>query len=259
MVKNLPAYTGDAGDTDLIAGSRRYPGGRNGTHSSILAWKIPWTEWPGGLQSLGSHEYTSYFVPGCVYLVCRAGRGQKQVFKEEFQWIRDASIWMSADVPRYGCMRGFSVKSMLTLTQPASFRTVSYCVRRNSVLNESYASIFSSIHSWVCYNSAFGVLSGISNKWTRRPEVSVCEYRHAHGEICILNFICIQKVSPESQETVILSGIKLSIITYSCIGCTLHKVRVYRAYHRYHGFNNFFKTIFLKGLFLGIQPFITCF
>ena len=25
------------------------------THSSILAWKIPWTEEPGGLQSVGSH------------------------------------------------------------------------------------------------------------------------------------------------------------------------------------------------------------
>ena len=24
------------------------------THSSILVWKIPWTEKPGGLQSLGS-------------------------------------------------------------------------------------------------------------------------------------------------------------------------------------------------------------
>ena len=24
------------------------------THSSILAWRIPWTEEPGGLQSLGS-------------------------------------------------------------------------------------------------------------------------------------------------------------------------------------------------------------
>ena len=25
------------------------------THSSILAWRIPWTEEPGGLQSMGSH------------------------------------------------------------------------------------------------------------------------------------------------------------------------------------------------------------
>ena len=26
------------------------------THSSILAWKIPWTEVPGGLQSVGSQR-----------------------------------------------------------------------------------------------------------------------------------------------------------------------------------------------------------
>ena len=26
------------------------------THSSILAWKIPWTEEPGGLQSMGSQS-----------------------------------------------------------------------------------------------------------------------------------------------------------------------------------------------------------
>ena len=31
------------------------------THSSVLAWRIPWTEEPGGLQSMGSqragHDY----------------------------------------------------------------------------------------------------------------------------------------------------------------------------------------------------------
>ena len=26
------------------------------THSSILAWRIPWTEEPGGLQPIGSHR-----------------------------------------------------------------------------------------------------------------------------------------------------------------------------------------------------------
>ena len=30
-----------------------------GTHSSILAWKIPWMEEPGGLQSMGSQRVTS--------------------------------------------------------------------------------------------------------------------------------------------------------------------------------------------------------
>ena len=28
------------------------------THSSILAWTIPWTEEPGGLQSIGPHSQT---------------------------------------------------------------------------------------------------------------------------------------------------------------------------------------------------------
>ena len=26
------------------------------THSCILAWRIPWSEEPGGLQSMGSHR-----------------------------------------------------------------------------------------------------------------------------------------------------------------------------------------------------------
>ena len=32
------------------------------THFSILAWKIPWTEGPGGLQSLGSKKITYELV-----------------------------------------------------------------------------------------------------------------------------------------------------------------------------------------------------
>ena len=38
-----------------IPGWGRFPGGGNGNHSSILAWKSPWTEEPGGLQPIGSH------------------------------------------------------------------------------------------------------------------------------------------------------------------------------------------------------------
>ena len=44
---------GAPGDTVLILGSGRSPGGGNATYSSILAWEIPWTEEPGGLHSMG--------------------------------------------------------------------------------------------------------------------------------------------------------------------------------------------------------------
>ena len=51
MVKNPPA---SVGDTDSIPGTGRSPGVGNASNSSILAWKIPWTEEPGGLQAMGS-------------------------------------------------------------------------------------------------------------------------------------------------------------------------------------------------------------
>ena len=44
-----------AGDPGSISGSRRSPGEGNG-NTSILAWRIPWTEEPGGLQSMGSQR-----------------------------------------------------------------------------------------------------------------------------------------------------------------------------------------------------------
>ena len=49
MVKNLPANLGDAGDVGSIPGLEISPEWEMATHSSILAWKIPWTEELGGL------------------------------------------------------------------------------------------------------------------------------------------------------------------------------------------------------------------
>ena len=47
----------DSGDVGLIPGSGRSPGVKGmATHSSILSWRIPWTEEPGGLQSTGSQR-----------------------------------------------------------------------------------------------------------------------------------------------------------------------------------------------------------
>ena len=47
----------NAGDPGSIPGSGRSPGEGNGNPlSSTLAWKIPWTEKPGGLQSMGSQR-----------------------------------------------------------------------------------------------------------------------------------------------------------------------------------------------------------
>ena len=54
--KNPPANAGDMREAGLIPGSGRSLEEGVATHSSILAWKIPRTEEPGGLQSMGSHR-----------------------------------------------------------------------------------------------------------------------------------------------------------------------------------------------------------
>ena len=56
MTQNMFANAGDLRDVGLIPGSGRSPGVGNDNHSSILAWKIPRTEEPGELQSMGSQR-----------------------------------------------------------------------------------------------------------------------------------------------------------------------------------------------------------
>ena len=46
--------TCNVGDPGLTPGSGKSPGEEMATHSSILAWKIPWMEELGRLQSMGS-------------------------------------------------------------------------------------------------------------------------------------------------------------------------------------------------------------
>ena len=53
LVKNLPAvwetWIQALGWEDTLEKEKA-------THSSILAWRIPWTKKPGGLQSMGLHD-----------------------------------------------------------------------------------------------------------------------------------------------------------------------------------------------------------
>ena len=46
----------DTGDASLITGSGRSLGGGNATHFGVLAWEIPRTEEPSGLQPMGSQR-----------------------------------------------------------------------------------------------------------------------------------------------------------------------------------------------------------
>ena len=53
MVKNLPVSTGDVRDVGSIPGLEDALEEEMATHSSGLAWRIQWTEEPGGLSFIG--------------------------------------------------------------------------------------------------------------------------------------------------------------------------------------------------------------
>ena len=58
MVKNSPANAGDMGSIPGVRslGQEDPLEKEIATHSSILAWQIPWTEEAGGLQSIRSQK-----------------------------------------------------------------------------------------------------------------------------------------------------------------------------------------------------------
>ena len=63
MFKDLPPNAGDIRDVSLMPSSRRSLEEGLTTHSSILTWRIPWTEetdrlWSLGLQRVGHTEAT---------------------------------------------------------------------------------------------------------------------------------------------------------------------------------------------------------
>ena len=56
VVKNPPANARDVRDAVSVPGSGRSLEESMATHSSMLSWRIPWTEEPGGLQSIRSQK-----------------------------------------------------------------------------------------------------------------------------------------------------------------------------------------------------------
>ena len=56
-VKNPPVSAGDGGEAGSVGLEDPLEEGVE-THSSILVWRIPWTEESGGLQTMGSQSHT---------------------------------------------------------------------------------------------------------------------------------------------------------------------------------------------------------
>ena len=89
MWKKPPVNAGDARDVSSIPESGRSPGEEMATHSSILAWKIPWTEEPGSLQSMEPQSDTTEctHTPQKFILYALSAERLYQFFREKNQFF----------------------------------------------------------------------------------------------------------------------------------------------------------------------------
>ena len=87
IVKNLPANAGDKSGAGSIPGSGRSPGEMT-TYSSILVWKIPWTEDPGpwGPKELGVTERLS-LTHSFTWVPSRSSRFQFSYWRRLFKIV----------------------------------------------------------------------------------------------------------------------------------------------------------------------------
>ena len=94
-------------DVDLVPGSGRAPGGGNEAHCSVLSWRIPWTEQPGGYSPWGGtvdwateHIHTLLFVIkmnkscACVYLLCASVCVFNSLNISATCWESGTSTWL---------------------------------------------------------------------------------------------------------------------------------------------------------------------
>ena len=107
--KNLPANAGDVRDAGLIPGSGRDSTEKGrATHSSVLAWRIPWTEEPGGESDVARvHMFTTNSALWRVLWVeCSSGAAGGPWPGETFRVGQHyRRVWRGATLDRsWGCV-----------------------------------------------------------------------------------------------------------------------------------------------------------
>ena len=99
VVKNPPANAGDIKDAGSTPGSGRSPGGGQGSPSSILAWKIPWTEEPGGLPCIGlqrvGHDWRDWAcMHACMHSYLQAEWSLWACIYRYVKWVNNSLYWV---------------------------------------------------------------------------------------------------------------------------------------------------------------------
>ena len=134
---NGKASACNAGDPGLIPGSGRSPGEGNGNPLQYIAWRIPWTEEPGGLQSMGSqrvgHDWATNTYTHPIYITYILIYGNRKIlhFTIICTWrgmIHFSSVnwdFLEHDTLHHFHRQRFRERNFITESDSLSFLTIS--------------------------------------------------------------------------------------------------------------------------------------
>ena len=120
--------TCNVGDLGSVPGSGRSPGEGNGNNSSILAWRIPWTEEPNGQQSMefqrvGYVWWLTLFI-GLYYIFLNKGHKEKPENLTE--------LWGLSSLGSLGrfCLHYYLKSQIICWILRERWLRISHCTRR---------------------------------------------------------------------------------------------------------------------------------
>ena len=111
VVKNLLANLGDIRDSGLHPGWGRHPGEGMVTHSTIPAWRIPWTEEPHGLHFIGS-ERVGHNLSDLAHMLSMESNGKPLVYFKGKNTLLGGDLWIRGKQEKMEWQLGVSTKSV---------------------------------------------------------------------------------------------------------------------------------------------------
>ena len=170
--KKSTCNTGDTGDPSSIPGSGRPPEEEMPTHPSILAWRIPWTEQPGGLQSTRWQRVRHDWVTNTHFNKLEFCRGKGMGSLDCSPVFQGENIHMSLQDKT----NGSKCKQVVNLGKEINMRSFLYYFCRFSVgltyrkqkVTKTHTHIIVIILHLICGNSGSGTWrDSLSHKTTR--------------------------------------------------------------------------------------------
>ena len=203
VVKNLPPNAGDIRDAGSIPGSRSSLEEGMATHSSILAWRIPWTGEPGKLHTATvsqrvRHEWSA--------LACTQGQNGKPLSVQFSCSVMSNSLWPDGLKHAQVSLSITNSQSLLKLMSMESVMPSNHLILCRPLL--LLPSIFPSI-------KIFSGESALRIRWPKywRFSFSISP-SNEHPGLISFRMDCSPRDSQESSSTPQFKGINSSALSF---------------------------------------------